>query len=143
MFNNIGGKIKILATLLCWGGIFVSIIFGMIIISLNEIETLISGLITMAIGSLISWLSSFFCYGFGQLIENSDILVKQGNLRAYEASQATPANNVNRSSDSATQPTPVPRTNTHMWRCEGCGRMIDTNFCRYCGKKSDDAVINQ
>lgn len=27
-------------------------------------------------GSLVSWLGSFFSYGFGQLIENSDIIAK-------------------------------------------------------------------
>ena len=33
------------------------------------------GFVVMVIGSLVSWVSSFTLYGFGQLIENTDQLV--------------------------------------------------------------------
>lgn len=32
------------------------------------------GLIVLIVGSLLSWASSFIIYGFGQLIENTDII---------------------------------------------------------------------
>ncbi len=46
---------------------------------------IVTGLLTIVIGSLMSWLGSFMTYGFGQLVDNSDKLVthmenqKEGN----------------------------------------------------------------
>ena len=79
MFNNIdniGGKIKVVAAIQCWVGIIASVIVGMILMAQDKDLILIGALITI-IGSLSSWLSSFITYGFGQLVENSDILVAQ------------------------------------------------------------------
>lgn len=72
MYNNIGGKIQILAIVLCVLGIIACVITG--IVFLVE-EWVGPGILIMIVGSLLSWVSSFFLYGFGQLIENSDILV--------------------------------------------------------------------
>lgn len=74
MFDNIGGKIKSLAQVVCWIGIICSVIYGIIITSSDE-EMAVLGFIIIVIGSLISWVSSFTLYGFGQLIENTDQLV--------------------------------------------------------------------
>ena len=74
MFENIGGKIKTLAKVVCWIGIIVSVILGLGLLSRNAI----TALLFIGIGSLGSWIGSFMTYGFGQLIENTDILVKQG-----------------------------------------------------------------
>lgn len=46
---------------------------------------IVTGLLTIVIGSLMFWLGSFMTYGFGQLVDNSDKLVahmenqKEGN----------------------------------------------------------------
>ena len=72
MFENIGGKIKTLAKVVCWIGIVASVILGLL--SRNAI----TALLFIGIGSLGSWIGSFMTYGLGQLIENTDILVKQG-----------------------------------------------------------------
>lgn len=69
MFDNIGGKIKVLAQVVCWIGITISVIFGLI-----SFEN--GGIVVIILGSLFSWIGSFTLYGFGQLIENSDILVE-------------------------------------------------------------------
>ena len=82
MFKNIGRKIKGLAIVLCWICIVASIIFGIIIlvgagnlrISRQKGITILSGIGVALGGSLISWVGSFFLYGFGQLVENSDKL---------------------------------------------------------------------
>ena len=71
MFDNIGGKIKGFAKVVCGIGIAISVIIGLL--SLNAI----TALLIIGIGSLSSWIGSFMTYGFGQLIENTDILVKQ------------------------------------------------------------------
>ena len=87
MFDNIGGKIKTLAKVLCWIGIVLSVIFGIAIMAsgsgrltingnYTSVSSIVIGLIYMVFGCLISWLGSFFAYGFGQLIENSEEIKK-------------------------------------------------------------------
>lgn len=73
MFNNIGGKIKSVASVLTGLGIAISIVIGIIAIIASAPGI---GLLTIFLGSLASWLSSLTLYGFGQLIENTDKLVK-------------------------------------------------------------------
>ncbi len=74
MFDNIGGKIKILAQAVCWIGIICAVIFGSVMI-INDKDLAFMGFMVMIIGSLVAWVSSFTLYGFGQLIENTDKLV--------------------------------------------------------------------
>ena len=72
MFKNIGGKIKTLAIAITSAGILVSIFLGFV---LSDKDNLKLGILIAIVGSLISWISSFLLYGFGQLIDNSDIIV--------------------------------------------------------------------
>lgn len=74
MFDNIGGKIKILAQVLCWIGIIASVSFGFVFV-VEGYYTAFGAILMMVLGSLGSWIGSFVLYGFGQLVENSDILV--------------------------------------------------------------------
>ena len=76
MFDNIGGKIKTLAKVVCWIGIIACIITGIVLMATDE-ELVLAGILTAAGGSLLSWVSSFVLYGFGQLVENSDIIAEQ------------------------------------------------------------------
>lgn len=85
MFDNIGKKIKTLAKVICWAGIIASFIGAIIIY--EEFEEIIFCILTLAVGALISWVGSFTLYGFGQLIDNSDILVAQGAAKASKSSQ--------------------------------------------------------
>jgi len=89
MFNNIGGKIKGLAKFLCWLGIILSVIIGVIMIiaaassrsytfdsygekiTLSTGGSIVAGILIIVFGSLASWIGSFFMYGFGELVENS------------------------------------------------------------------------
>ena len=94
MFNNIGRKIKTLAKVLCWLGIIASVISGIVMVltgvALNSTSVIrgygatvdaelggaaavVGGIVMMVVGSLVSWIGSFCMYGFGQLVENSDI----------------------------------------------------------------------
>lgn len=70
MFDNISDKMKSAATALAVLGIIGSIIVGIVMIA----ESPLVGLLVIVIGSLSSWVSSFTLYGFGQLIENTDII---------------------------------------------------------------------
>ena len=75
MFDNIGGKIKAVAKVVCWFFIVISVLSGlfMIINTLDyfRIEIFATALLTMIIGSLVGWLSSLGLYGFGELIERT------------------------------------------------------------------------
>ena len=73
MFDNIGGKIKALAVVTCGLGIIASII-GAIALWIQNSDynpTAFSGVLVLVLGSLASWIGSFFTYGFGELIENT------------------------------------------------------------------------
>ncbi len=72
MFNNIGGTIKGFAKFLTWAGIIVSIIVGIVLIK-NESDF---GIWVILGGSLVSWMSSWILYAFGELVENSTIIAK-------------------------------------------------------------------
>lgn len=87
MFDNIGRKIKTLAKVLCWIGIAISVISGIAAmlsgndrITINDnyavVSPVIIGIVIIIIGCLSSWIGSFFAYGFGQLIENSEEIKK-------------------------------------------------------------------
>ena len=73
MFNNIGGKIKTLARVICWIGIIASVVGGIGMMVMDE-DMIIFGLLTIPVGALMSWIGSFMLYGFGELVENSAVL---------------------------------------------------------------------
>ena len=76
------------AKVLCWIGIIASVIAGAIMIAggvsmgssrygySSAGATAVGGVLTIIIGCLFSWIGSFFMYGFGRLIENTEVLRK-------------------------------------------------------------------
>lgn len=86
MFDNIGGKIKGLAKVLCLVGIAVSAIGAIALWCANSYyqSTIVPGFIVLIVGSVGSWLSSLFTYGFGELIDRvTSIDEKQASQRIY------------------------------------------------------------
>lgn len=82
MFNNIGGKIKKLAGVMTWIGFVGAFIGGIALMdSVGDDLEIIVPVLVWVVGGLLSWVGSFLLYGFGQLIENTDILVQQGYAR--------------------------------------------------------------
>ena len=73
MFSNIGKKIKILAIVLCCAGILASLIAAIILFrqSTRYYNTTGIGFAVLFGGSLVSWVCSFFTYGFGELIDRT------------------------------------------------------------------------
>jgi hypothetical protein len=66
-FQNIGGKIKTLAVVATIIGISLSVILGFVLMD-TSVGT---GMLVLVGGSLFSWISAFFMYGFGELIEKT------------------------------------------------------------------------
>ena len=130
MFDNIGSKIKTVATTLTALGITLSVLAGIVILCEGDA----SGLFVIIFGSLLSWLGSFLLYGFGQLVENSDRMVEL--LEEIAPEPATPAHPEHTvpyhpSVDETVSPPVTPAD----WVCYSCG---NTNFhkvhsCQICG----------
>ena len=76
MFSNIGKKIKELAQVFCWIGIIASLISGIVVISIDDDHAL-AGIMIIVIGALLSWISSFTLYGFGELIDQTQEINKK------------------------------------------------------------------
>lgn len=74
MFDNIGGKIKGLTWIIAVVGMALSGLMGII---LMFTANFLSGLLLAVVGGVACNVGSFFAYGFGQLIENTDILVAE------------------------------------------------------------------
>ena len=108
MFNNIGGKIKALAIIIFVIGLIISFSVGFVLIKNGDSSR---GILVIILGSLISWISVFTLYGFGQLVENSDKLVENS---FYQNSN-----------------------NEYNIICPKCGCAADINdeFCKKCGNK--------
>ena len=89
MFDNVGRKIKGLAKISCWIGIICSFIIGIAIVvimkgiddEVGNVSSVVSlgvliAIVVIVIGSFWSWLVSLGIYGFGELVENSRIIVE-------------------------------------------------------------------
>ena len=77
LFENIGRKIKAVA---CVGMLILSVgslIAGLSLIIQEDSYPAI-GLLIIIFGPPLSWVAALTTYGFGRLIENSDILIEQG-----------------------------------------------------------------
>jgi len=76
MYNNIGAKIKTLAQVIAWVGIIGSVLVGIIMIaqgtgSRGDGSIVGIGVAYLLAGPFISWIASWFMYGFGELIEKT------------------------------------------------------------------------
>ncbi len=99
MFDDIGGKLKGLAKVTTILGIISSVLSGIV----QAIDQPLAGILTMVLGSVLFWIGSFTIYGLGQLIENTDELVKQGRQAPMApAPQPAPVHTA-----PAAQPAPV------------------------------------
>lgn len=170
MFRNIGRKIKTLALVLFWitlvSGVIASMILGIMLCIrgaryysmyfLAGFGVIIFG---SAISFLVSWIGSFFMYGFGQLIDDSEInrQTNQQILRRLESGSASAASNPE-PYRSTTNPegfrpayrpaAPVPPTApvrpaapSGGWYCKKCGMKNESvaKFCLRCGTPNDNA----
>ena len=77
MFNydNIGGKIKGLAKAAFIVEAIAAVLSGLVMFAEDDDMFLIALLVAI-VGPIVAWVGSWLLYGFGQLIENSDTLVK-------------------------------------------------------------------
>ena len=130
MFDNIGGKIKGLAKLICWAGIVVSAILGILIWANHG--NFLTGLLYIVVGGLASWIGSFCTYGFGQLIEDTAAIRYQLMKRAVETIQ----NGVQRTAPVQNETEKKKILREEGWQCK-CGYVNReyASSCASCGAK--------
>lgn len=128
LFENAGTKIK------SWAfGLFIveavaAFISGVAVMTSND-EGFLLGLLVMAVGFLVAFITGLFLSAFGELVEsstenkniNAKILAK---LEAQEKAAAAQLK------DAAV-------TNSETWHCTACGAENSKNYyqCKKCGKQ--------
>ena len=135
MYDNIGGKIKVLAVvvgiLLLLGGII-----AWLILITNTYESWRDtyyqkaddwlGWVSLVSG-IFGYISSWFMYGFGQLIEDTEVIRIKMN---YEAPSQSIIRNTNNSGYGAANTS----ANT---QAQKQGASLDATYCINCGAKRD------
>ena len=79
-YDNIGGKIKSCAVWIFTVEAILAIIGGFMIL-LSDEDMILAGILVIVLGPIAAWISSWFLYGFGQLVENSDIVAAEYNRK--------------------------------------------------------------
>lgn len=85
MYDNIGSKIKKLAVILAIAGAVAFFVIGAVCLTLELIG---AALVTMFIGPLLAWVSSFVLYGFGELIDKVSNIEKHLSTQPEEKKEA-------------------------------------------------------
>ena len=162
MYNNIGGKIKNLAF-----GTFLSEAIGSfttgIVLTItglrgDDTALLLSGFLTLLLGPVVAWVSSWLLYGFGQLISNTDDIVymmrsdrdivetkktiktKTEIKEPEKAPEApTPTSSLYKTApqSSAPQPTAFQSNSQNGKPCPYCKTIISSKVCPKCRKENN------
>lgn len=70
MYDNIGKKIKGLAKAIFITEAIISIILGAALIIMDD-DLMLYGIISIFVGPLVAWVSSWLLYGYGELIDKT------------------------------------------------------------------------
>lgn len=73
-YDNIGSKIKNWAKGIFWVEAIAAVIGGIVLLCEGEV---VPGLLVILFGPVAAWMLSWLLYGYGQLIENSDIIAEE------------------------------------------------------------------
>ena len=121
MFDNIAIKIKVLANVIFYFWLGVSVIYGL---NLIIHEFFLRGLLFLIVGPLSAYVASILVYGFGELIDKTCAIERLARLPRKQANPTT----------KSTQATPG-KTKF----CTICGTSVDgdANFCTTCGHSLD------
>ncbi len=91
-YDNIGGKIKSWAKWIFAVEAIAAVVGGFIIVDQDE-DMILLGLLVVVFGPIVAWVSSWLLYGFGQLIENSDIIAEEYNRKNEKHEKVVAKNN--------------------------------------------------
>jgi len=139
MFDDIGKKIKQIAVVAAYLIIVVSAIMGLKIIADSDFELLgmLLGVVVIVAGVVCAFLSNCLLYGYGQLIENSQIIADKlsGKTTSRLLGDDVSSDVHRRDRDDGGTPPPRDTPIKNGWKCAACGKMNEsyTGTCS-CGK---------
>ena len=129
MFENIGEKLKGLASFMCWVGIILSVISG---VSIIIDGTLFWGLFVAVLGSLGSWISSWVTYAIGEIAECTELIPSLYRNNKSNGNEKQP-----KQQKIVSIPKPITTKNySTQKRCPHCGELVKSNICEMCGKEN-------
>lgn len=134
MFDDAGGKIQGFASILCVLGIIGSVILGLLMMNPRN-GSLLTGILTIVIGSATTYISCLLMYGFGQLIENTDALVKKQNSAITKGNTHSEKQSTNYLQEAALKYTTPSSSKEIIKRCPDCGDIVKAGKCEMCGKE--------
>lgn len=144
MFDNIGSKIKTVAVVSCVANAI--LFFGIGIFLMVDVG-FVYGLLAWIVGGLASWVGSFFTYGIGQQIEDTQAIRQMLEMTHNPRWQR----NVFPVTDTVLQAKPaklqveksVPQEKEpmkHQWRCPRCGNMVEGDACPHCSPETSEMI---
>ena len=97
MYDNIGGKIKGLAKASFIVAAIAEVLTGIVLMATDE-DMILYGLLVMVVGPIIAWVSSWFLYGFGELIDKACDIERntRGGERKSEAQAKIDSERINK-----------------------------------------------
>ena len=136
MYDNIGEKIKGLAK-----GMFIieaiaAVIGGIVLLGY---EFLAIGWLTLFLGPVVAWISSWLLYGFGELIDNVCTIAANTKTSKNASTNFNTANNAINKMEGAKpffKSIPANKTSTRR-QCPHCGETITSKICAMCGKENN------
>lgn len=155
MFNNIGKKIKTLVMVVfvigCIGAVITMVSIWLNIPNVSHynggtgILLFFGGLLAGILAFLLSWIGSFFLYGYGELIDSCQSMaddIKQiksqmsPNNSAPSFLHGNESNTINIST-STTETSNFRAQALGLWTCKNCGceNSGDSLFCTSCGER--------
>ena len=157
MYNNIGGKIKLLAAI-SFAIMAIGSFVGGIAMMATDDDLILPGVFVLILGPVVSWVSTWVLFGFGELIESNEdtknsVYAIENMLRSYirnttgatPSSSPTPVSSVKSTAPVApaaptAAPTAAPAKTTEVPSsfCTQCGAKVIGSFCVRCGTKIEE-----
>ncbi len=135
MFDDIGNKIKTLAKVVCALGMIGSIIGGIVIcleaVNRHSDSSFALGVLVALVGCILSWISVFVLYGFGELVDKTSSIERMLS-EGFSVNSNSFNDNVNNNDY---------KTNTVGMNeeiiCPNCGMLneIGDYYCKKCKSK--------
>lgn len=123
MYNDVGKKIKGLMETLLMIGIVLSVVGGIVVMTISD-DLIVVGLLIVIVGSLVSWIACIFAYAFGELVDRTCNIEKLLRLSQIEGGLPLEVNAA-----------PQAKSEKFIF-CKMCGTKFDLNqgnACPNCG----------
>lgn len=150
MFENIGQKIKVLATAVFVIETIVSFIVSLVLMSVDE-DLIVIGFLILVLGPLFAWLSAFLLYGFGELVDKTtknesntrtivNLMQRHFLQKEHEKTSDVNAPDADRKAQNKSN-NAMTNSSKHTTLCNNCKLPISQYPCSSCGYSPSKAEI--